>query len=138
MVCERCQYSFCWGCMRELNNSHRKWYRLCPEIPYSYCTNMLMTILFFIFLPVIVFVCPILAAIVNVGCLLPCALNRRNGKCCKIVTHLIFFLLLMPLAVALAAVAAALVGAVVIIPLYYYTLLHLFRLIYIGCRFKLC
>ena len=60
MSCSRCNFYFCWACMGELNDTHSTWYKICPELPFSLCANLIITFLFILFLPLIITLGPLL------------------------------------------------------------------------------
>lgn len=123
--------------------NHQKWYLLCPGLPFSLCSNLIVTFLFIVFLPVIITVGPLLATIIGVGCVSPYELTRygsmgcKENYCVRVLIHLLFFFILMPLAVALVAIVMAIVDVIAIIPLYYYSIAHFVRLCVVSCRSKL-
>ena len=51
MSCIRCGYQYCWCCMGPYGENHQKWYRLCPQLPFSFCGNTIFTLVFILFLP---------------------------------------------------------------------------------------
>ena len=59
MVCFRCKTNFCWSCMIPLDEHDKKWYLKCPKLPYSMCTNILLTLLVIIFLPLLLLFVPL-------------------------------------------------------------------------------
>ena len=100
---------------------------------------MLLSFLFFVFLPVTVFIGPLLYTIWYLGYKRPERKARYGSySCCRrVLTHLLYLLIIMPLGTAFAAVLTFFVGAILILPLYYYSIAHLVRMIYIGCVYKL-
>ena len=138
MLCYRCQTDFCWCCMRKLDD-HNKWYLICPELTFSYCINLILTLLFIIFLPVILLVVPLIGILVSTLIFLPfdCPLWSDVSCCCKAVIWLLCLILVMPIAVAIGMAITVVVAAIAIIPLYFLSLSFLVRLIYIGCKTKL-
>jgi len=34
-------------------SDHNRWYRLCPSLPFSYCGNTIIILIFIVFLPLI-------------------------------------------------------------------------------------
>ena len=59
MQCYRCKTDFCWCCMGKLSE-HQKWYKVCPELPYSKCTNVMITLVVMLLMPVLLILVPIL------------------------------------------------------------------------------
>ena len=127
--------------MRSVERSeHDKWYRICPNLAGSYCCSLLTTICFFIFLPVLLILGPLFSIIFYVGFFIPyekTRCGRRTNCCVTVMMHLLFLLILLPFALAFGMIVAVIVAAIAILPLYYYTLVHLGRLIYIGCKYKI-
>ena len=114
---------------------------MCPNLPFSYCANLIITLLFIIFLPAVLLI-GLLIAILRLtifeipkhlilhGCL-------GSGCCAKLAIGLAYILILMPLAIVFGMAIAAILAAIAIIPLYFLSISFLVRLIYIGCKTKI-
>ena len=123
--------------MDALGTDHQTWYRICPELPFSLCGNLLVTFLFIIFLPAIIVIGPALAIIYFVGCYWPYWALKYSNCCCRIACWLFCFFIVMPICLALGMAAALIADAFALIPLYYYSIHFFVRLSIAGCRTKL-
>ena len=141
MLCPRCQYDFCWCCMGPYETGkHKTWYKFCPELPFSFCLNLIITILFVIFLPVLMIIVPLAITIHHVSYFEPVRkirTRRPSTMCFKVLTWLLHLLILTPLAIVACLIASALVGAILLLPGYFYSIGLLGRMIVGGCRTKL-
>ena len=139
MTCQRCNFFFCWCCMGELGSEHQKWYRICPELPFSLCGNLLFTFLFIIFLPAVIVIGPALVIIYYTGCYWPYRFQRYSswGCCRKTAFYLFCFLIVMPICLVAGMVVALIVDAFALVPLYYYSIHFFVNLSIAGCRTKL-
>ena len=137
MICFRCHYNFCWCCMGPRTTGHNTWYKLCPNLPFSLCVNLIVTFLFIILLPAVITVGPLLVICAYSCIVWPYEITRRCSLTCKILVWLIFLLILFPLAVALGMTAVVIADAFAIVPLYYYSISFFIRLSITGCRTKL-
>ena len=117
MDCQRCRISFCWCCMRT-REAHRKCdLFICPEIPFGFTLNLLLTI------GAALFSIPagVLFAI-GYAFVVPCDVIKLNHGICSII-----LLVMYPASVAFCAafLLAALVLAIV--PFYVLIFLYLIR-----------
>ena len=137
MACERCSREFCWCCMEDdTGGKHKKCYRICPKLPYSYCTNLIITVLWILFLPVIMILVPFVGIL---GCSLYLVpfLHFERSRCWEqVLIWLICFLVLMPIMMAFGMLIAVIIGVIAILPLYFYSISFFVRLCVIGCRNK--
>ena len=113
---------------------------MCPNLPFSYCANLIITLLFIIFLPAVLLI-GLLIAILRLtifeipkhlilhGCL--------GSGCCAKDSIALAYILMMPLAIVFGMAIAAILAAIAIIPLYFLSISFLVRLIYIGCKTKI-
>ena len=62
MRCLKCNYEFCWCCMREYS-CHSTWYSRCPGLPFSLCVNLMCGIFGTIFIPIVLACYPLWFAI---------------------------------------------------------------------------
>ena len=140
MDCVRCGASFCWCCMQDYSKKeHQKCYRVCPELPFSYCVNLIINLLFIIFLPVIL-ILGSLAAILSVTLyVIPIDILRvkRANKCKKVGCYLLCIFILTPLAIAIGMPIAAILSAIAILPMYFLSISFFIHLCIIGCKTKL-
>ena len=61
---------FCDCCMSLSIECHR-WYKLCPRLPFSMKTNLLVTILFIFFMPIVIFLAPYITLIFQASQVIP-------------------------------------------------------------------
>ena len=118
-------------------DNHNKWYRVCPGLPFSYCLNLLVTLIFVIFLPAILVLGPLIAILLCTTVVLPSFLTRNLGCIGITIVYVLCILLLMPLSLAIGMAVALIVDVVVIVPLYLLSISFLIRLIVVGCQTKL-
>ena len=126
--------------MRKLDDEHQRWYQKCPNLPFSYCANLIITLLFIIFLPAVLLIVPLIAILWFTIILTPKYVHRVSGGtgCCgKVAIRLACILILMPLALVFGMAIVAILAAIAIIPLYLLSISFLVRLIYIGCKTKI-
>ena len=129
--------------MGELNDTHSTWYKICPELPFSLCANLIITFLFIVFLPLVITLGPLLWIIGATAFYLPYEIFRGgcHGSIClgivKTIGALLCVLVVMPIAVALGMTAVAIADAFAILPLYYYSISYFVRLSIAACRTKL-
>ena len=123
------------------DGDHNKWYKICPELPFSFCGNLLATIAFIIFLPALIVLVPFFGIIGALGFYGPYEIVRGRGFfsscCCKLFTCFLIIFIGLPICLALGMTCAILVGAIAILPLYFLSISFLVRLSIAGCRTKL-
>lgn len=108
---------------------------MCPGLPFSFCSNVLITLLFTFFLPLIVVLTPLVLMTFYAYESL-----RKFRNCyfmpfvLRVLCWLLLILVLIPLAVG---VGYPLFVGFSIVPLYYYSVAHLVRLLIVGFRTKL-
>ena len=140
MECVRCGAVFCWCCMKDYRGGeHNKWYRVCPNLPFSYCVNLIINLLFIIFLPVILILGSLGVILCWTLCIIPFhwSIRKPGGKCRFVVCWLICILILTPLAIAIGMPIAAILSAIAILPLYFLSIAFFVHLCIIGCKTKL-
>lgn len=125
--------------MRKLDDEHQRWYQKCPNLPFSYCANLIITLLFIIFLPAVLLIVPLIAILWFTIFVIPKynSVWYSTGCCGKVAIRLACILILMPLALVFGMAIAAILAAIAIIPLYLLSISFLVRLIYIGCKTKI-
>ena len=139
MSCARCGYYFCWCCMGELNIHHKKFYSPCLELPWSFCANLMFTILVTILYPLIIATVPlILMTFFLHHELVPRILGTDYGGRCKRITRWIFwFLICFPIIYPILVALLFLAISIAFIPGYLYIIVFLIKLISAGWRTKL-
>ena len=135
VTCTRCGLSFCWACMR-LSNEHFRWYFVCPGLDFSICKNILATVVFLIFLPLIVTIGPLILTISS-AFILPEMFNI-HGECGNTIyfCYALSLICYLPLALAITAILVALVVPIAIILLYILTIIYLVHLIKLSRKTK--
>lgn len=121
---------------------HRRWYLICPELPFSLFGNLLITLLFIVFIPVILAIGPqcyiiysfyhkIFRKFVDYRyCATECSIKQ-------VLCWLFIILFVLPIIIACSYVPSLLFAPVAIVPLYYYSIAHFIRLLVVICRTKL-
>ena len=123
--------------MEDVDQEHNKCYRICPELPYSYCMNFMITLLFIIFLPVLLLLVPLIYILVGTLIIFPIwAMNLARSCIVKVIVWILCFLVLMPICLAIGMSIAGVVAVIAILPCYFYSFSFLIRLCVIGCRTK--
>ena len=142
MYCGRCNYSFCWCCMNEATKHNTKFYNMCPNLPFSFCANISITLLFILFMPAILAISLIVLFFTILYFMMwhyPKQADRYGKKTCykKVLSFSLFIIILMPLALAGGMIVATILGALALIPIYFLSIVFLVRLCVMGCKTKI-
>ena len=119
---------------------HRTWYKACPELPFSFCANLTITILFVILLPVLLIFVPLAITIYHTAYFEPIKKIRQQRPCStsrKVLIWILYILIVTPLAIVVCLVGSVLAGAILILPGYFYSIGLLVRMSIAGCHTKL-
>ena len=135
MQCYRCKTDFCWCCMGKLSD-HQQWYKICPQLPYSKCVNVMVTLVVVILMPIILLIVPILYSFMVGFYYAPTWILRRlkrkkriNSPCVRWTLALVIsFLVLLPLSIVLSAVVALLLVVLGTLPAWFLCFSYLWRL----------
>ena len=134
--CTRCELDFCWSCMGNLE-LHSKCMRLCPELPFTLQTNIAIAILFLLHLPILLTLGPLTYTLLmtlteGIPNLYRYFRNSRKMKCfcATLLTLILSILAVIPLALIGGALASILITVIGILPLTFWTLSYLIRVIY--------
>ena len=137
MTCQRCGYDFCWTCMGQINEC-RKWYKLCPSLGFSMKINILITVLFILFLPLVITLGPFFYIIWFCAISLPEATDLHGSRNCveNCICYSLSILLVIPIALAVGMPIVAICDVFLIIPLYILSFSFLVRILITMCKAK--
>ena len=135
MKCYRCKTEFCWSCMEKMSD-HQSWYKVCPQLPYAKCTNILITAVVFLLMPLILLLVPIvysfMVGIYFAPVLFSRCMRRRNRRmtpCCRwALAYFISVLLILPISIVLGAIASVFMVVIGLIPAWFLCISYIWRL----------
>ena len=122
MECSNCHYDFCWCCMgpQRLHDGCTLYLMPCPNLPFNIWLNLLITLAFVIFIPVVFALGPTCAAIywlfatnylMTKACRRKCEFEKRS--CAFVLVYLLLLLFVsIPLILPFFLLFAAIVTAV--------------------------
>lgn len=144
VMCQRCQLAFCWSCMGPLSR-HSQCHRLCPELPFSMGSNIVITWAVLLQLPLLTLFGPLLYSLFlalaqGVPSTFKYFRQQKKYGCCiaLIITILLLVLLIVPLTIIGGVLASVVITVVGIIPFYFWTLSYLLRISYHYSRLLCC
>ena len=144
VLCPRCQLAFCWSCMGALA-SHSVCYKLCPELPFSMLTNILITVFVLILLPLLLSVGPLsytlyMALCQGVPNLFRYYYYTKKWYCFGAFLWTLFLTLIgiIPLSILGGALASALITLIGLLPGLFWTISYLLRISYHYGRILFC
>lgn len=144
VLCTKCRLAFCWSCMGALSQ-HSKCHRLCPELPFGMATNIGVSILFLMNIPLITSIGPLLwflyIGVVQGAKSAYSYLTRTkkwHGACAALLTFIMSLFLTLPAALILAAICAVIFTIFGALPLAFWTVSYLLRILYHYLRLILC
>lgn len=124
---------------------HSKCHKLCPELPFSIPANIVLTSTALLHLPLILPLGPLLYTLymtcfTGIPNLFRYLLGQQGRGCCcaTFLTLLLALFPILPLALLGGVLASVLITALGIIPILFWTLSYLLRLVYHYGRLVLC
>ena len=136
MTCGRCNYQFCWTCMSSLDE-HRKWYKTCPGIQFSQKLNILLTVLFILFLPAVLVVALLVYCFYIPVIMVPQMSNlhgARQGFLPNCLVYSYCILCGLPISLAFGVPIGLFLIAIAILPLYILSTIFLVRICIVACK----
>ena len=142
MACLRCNYDFCWSCMSKedscvLCNA----IPICPRLPYSMCTNLMITLVSFILAPIVLTLGPLLVGLIFGMIVVPQQIYaKKKYDCCGyqrnclkqasliLLCILVSWVFILPLILSLAILVSGLAGSIGTIVFWILCLVYVFRL----------
>ena len=58
--------------MKRTDEEHQRWFMVCPELRFSYCVNLVITVLWILFMPAILLIMSLLGLLVFSLFVVPC------------------------------------------------------------------
>ena len=122
----------------EGHNLRDSWYRFCPELPFSFCGNLMITLLFILFLPLLAVVFPFISVTAIVFCEMTknCLWKIRNCFC-KVLVVMFMVFIYYPIALVLGVAIYCLWIPFLLPVLYFYSISFFVRLCVMACRTKI-
>ena len=117
-------------------SEHEAWYKICPQLPYSKCGNIMITIVTIILMPLILLIVPIVYAFMIGFYFVPIYFNRGMRKrkrvknaCCRwTIAYALSILIILRLSIAVAVISSVLLVVLGILPAWFLCLSYIWRL----------
>ena len=120
----------------EKMSDHQSWYKVCPQLPYTKCTNILITLVVVLLMPLILLLVPIvysfMVGLYFAPVLISRCMRRRNRKmkpCCRLgLAYFISVLLILPISVVFGVAASVFIVVLGLIPAWFLCISYIWRL----------
>lgn len=131
MSCVRCRYEFCWCCM---GKQHSEFCPPCPGLTFRLSINVLISILVFIFLPVLIILFGFIGAFAcQTSMYLSLASYKTKEKCGECCFGTLICLLTAPFSIILGTLFVGLLGPFILVIGEVMILAYLIRLLINVC-----